>query len=138
MVINFIRLNDDRLYRQIFLDTNDNILLQEKTNFDYYANLFEDNIKDYLKNLQRNQLKFMTKKIYNFTHKEKYEGETLSKKKNLFDSIEVMTDGDLLKTSFKFVDNAQISSIFDLIKMEDKDDYEYSDEENLFFLFLFL
>ena len=91
-IINFIRLNNEELYGQIFIDTNKNISLQEKINFNYYANLFEDNIKDYLKNLQRNQLKFMTKKIYNYTHKENYEGETLSKKKNLFDSIEVMTD----------------------------------------------
>ena len=32
-IINFIRLNDEKLYSQIFIDTNNNINLQEKKNF---------------------------------------------------------------------------------------------------------
>ena len=133
-IINFIRLNDERLYRQIFLDTNDNILLQEKTNFDYYASLFKDSIKEYLKSLQRNQLKVMTKKIYNIIQRGYQDGQALSKKKNLFDSIENMSDEDLLKTSFMYVENAKINNIFNLIEREnDYYYYNYTDEEVSFY-----
>ena len=117
-LINFIRLNDEKLYNQIFIDTNNNILLQEKKIFERYANLYEHDIKEYLKSLQRNQLKIMTKKIINCTQNENQDGQALSKKKNLFDSIENMSDENLLKTSFKYAENAQAKNIFDLIYLE--------------------
>ena len=117
-LINFIRLNDEKLYNQIFIDTNNNILLQEKKIFERYANLYEHDIKEYLKSLQRNQLKIMTKKIINCTQNENQDGQALSKKKNLFDSIENMSDENLLKTSFKYAENAPAKNIFDLIYLE--------------------
>ena len=117
-IIDFIRLNNDRLYDQISIDTNKNINLQEKNKFDYYASLYEHDIKEYLKNLKRNQLKMITKKIINLSQGDNQNGETLSKKKNLFDSIDNMSDEELLKTSLEKAANKYINNIDDIQVLE--------------------
>ena len=132
-IIDFIRLKDDKLYEQISIDTNNNIMLQEKSNFNYYATLFEHDIKEYLKNLQRNQLKMITKKIYNLSQEDNQNGESLSKKKNLFDLLDNMSDEELLKTSLDYVENQNINDIFSIQGLEAK----YPCEDILIYNFYF-
>ena len=132
-IMDFIRLKDDRLYEQISIDTNKNIMLQEKNNFNYYASLYEHDINEYLKNLQRNQLKMITKKIINLSQGDNQKGETISKKKNLFDSIDNMSDEELLKTSKDKAVNNNIKNISDIAELE----FKYSDGDIEIFNFYF-
>ena len=121
-IIDFIRLNNDKLYEQISIDTNKNISLQEKNKFDYYASLYEHDIKEYLKNLKRNQLKMVTKKIINLSQGENQNGESLSKKKNLFDSLDNMSDEELLKTSLEKAESKNIRSVNSIQYLENPND----------------
>ena len=90
-IIDLFRFNDIQLYSQIFNDTNKDIKLQEKKNFDKYASLFKNNFEEYLKNLQRNQLKIMTKILINLY---------FLKKGTLNDNKKIAEKKDLLYKSF--------------------------------------
>ena len=136
-LIDFIRLNDNKLYDQIFTDTNNNILLQEKTNFEHYASLYQHDIKEYLKILQRNQLITITKRIIELYLRKNYvnqDGKTLSFKKNLFESIDIMNDEDILKTSFKYADDLNLNDIYSIQYLENQYPHE---EVRVFYLYFY-
>ena len=115
-LINLIRLNDNKLVQLISKDTNNNINLQERTNFVYFANLHENDIREYFKHLQRNQLKDITKMIINlsFLKTKNQDGRILSQKKDILDSVEIMNDEDLLNTALNYAENLKIKNIFDI------------------------
>ena len=112
-IINFIRFNDNKLYDQISKDTNNNLELQDKTNFEYYASLHEHDIKEYIKNLQRNQLKNITKIMvhYSFLKNHFQDGKILSQKKDLLESIDNMSNEDLLNLALKYVKDLKLKDI---------------------------
>ena len=116
-LINLIRLNNYKLVQLISKDTNNNINLQEKTNFLYFASLHQNDIKAYLKHLQRNQLKDITKLIINlsFLKSKNLDGRILSQKKDILDSVEIMNDEDLLNTALKYADNLKIKNVYDIL-----------------------
>ena len=133
-LIDFIRLNENKLYDQISIDTNNNILLQEKSSFEHYASLYAHDIKEYLKSLQRNQLIFMAKKIVIIYLKEKTSDKKfLSSKKNLFESIDNMNKKDILNISYKYIDELKIHNIYNLLYKEK--DYIIDEVKTFFFYF---
>ena len=135
-LINFIRFNTDSIYDQIFRDTNNNVKLQEKTNFDAYAELHEHDIKEYLKTLQINQLKRIIRAIISYSYKESknQDGKTLSEKKDLLESIEQMNYEELLNYSFKYIDNNGIKDIYGI---QEKENIHGSYEIRFLYLYLY-
>mgnify|MGYP007101895186 CR=1 FL=1 len=135
-LINFIRFNTDSIYDQIFRDTNNNVKLQEKTNFDTYAELHEHDIKEYLKTLQINQLKRIIRAIISYSYKESknQDGKTLSEKKDLLESIEQMNYEELLNYSFKYIDNNGIKDIYGI---QEKENIHGSYEIRFLYLYLY-
>ena len=119
-IINFIRFNDNKLYDQISKDTNNNLELQDKTNFEYYASLHEHDIKEYIKNLQRNQLKNITKIMvhYSFLKNHVQDGKILSQKKDLLESIDNMSNEDLLNLALKYIKDLKLKDIYTLQYLE--------------------
>ena len=120
-LINLIRFKDNKLLEQISKDTNNNIMLQERSNFELYASLHENNLKEYLKNLQRNQLKEITKdfiELYYF--RTINDGKILSQKKDILESIEIINDEDLLKLALKYTEDLNFKNIQDIQALIEK------------------
>ena len=126
-LINFIRFNNDSLYDQIFKDINNNVMLQEKSNFDVFAELHQNNIKEYLKTLQINQLKRVIKIMISFSYAKSTnkDGKILSQKKELLESIDQMNYEELLNYSLKYVDDIGIRESYQIQQKENiYDEYE--------------
>ena len=126
-LINFIRMNENKLLEQISKDTNNNIMLQERTNFEYYASLHEGDLKEYLKNLQRNQLKDMTKFLINLSYLKSTKQDTimLSEKKDILESVDIINDEELLNLALKYLANLGSEDIYNIQYLQSK--YDYSD-----------
>ena len=135
-LLNFIRFNNDSIYDQIFRDTNNNMMLQEKNNFDAFAELHQHNIKEYLKTLQINQLKRVIKAIISYSYKKtmNQDGKTLSQKKDLLESIDQMNYEELLNYSFKYVDDIRIK---DANGIQEKENIHGSYEIRHFYLYFY-
>jgi len=64
----------------------------------------------------------ITKKIINLSQGENQNGESLSKKKNLFDSLDNMSDEELLKTSLEKAESKNIRSVNSILYLENPND----------------
>ncbi len=120
-IIDLFRFNDIQLYSQIFNDTNKDIDLQEKKTFNKYASLFKYNFEKYIKSLQRNQLKLMTQSLINLhalKEGELHDEKKISERKNLFDSLEIMNNENLLNKCLSYAKALKIENIYNFIDME--------------------
>ena len=105
-IYDFIRMNDNQLYEQIFIDTNKNKSLQKYEIFILYASLHNENLEKYLKTLQRNQLKIMTIGLINLYYSgDDYKGDLVSKyseKKEILDSLHKLSNTELINLSLEY------------------------------------
>ena len=129
---NIYRYKNDKLYEFIFSDTNLNKNLQIISNFLIYANLYKDNFCKYIQNLERNQLKKVSKVLIELSFKEKeydidiYQrpSEKLSHKEYALNSNNV----DLLYEAENFINKSSIlnqsTSIFYQLNKDFTEEYE--------------
>ena len=119
-LMNLIRFKDNKLLQQISKDTNNNIMLQERSNFELCASLHENDLKEYLKNLQRNQLKEITRNIIELSFfKTIKDGKILSQRKDILESMEIMNDEDLLNLAIKYTEDLNFENIRDIQSLEE-------------------
>lgn len=118
-IYDFIRMNDNTLYDKIFKDTNNNRLLQEKTNFTLYANLHTLNFEKYISNLQRNQLKILVNELIElFYNNENNElvYKIPSEKKEKLDLVGKANNEELLEMAIKYGTYSKIQNTKDIFK----------------------
>ena len=123
----FIRMNDNLLYDKIFKSANKNILLQDKKKFTYYASLYKDQYEEYIKHLQRNQLKILTSgliQLYYDNQMIRGNAESFkypSQRRELIDSIEKLTNEDLLSKVKDYKDYLTINETFDIFNQDNEE-----------------
>ena len=106
-IFDFLRMNDNQLYDIIFKDTNNNQFLQVKENFTLYATLHANNFEEYLKNLQRNQLKILVIELIELFYTTEY-NENIdvikmpSEKKEIIDSLVYKSNSELIEMGLKY------------------------------------
>ena len=128
---NLYRYKNDKLYELIFSDTNLNKNLKIKSNFLNYANLHKDYFCKYIQNLERNQLKKVTKVLIELYFKEKYDidsyqrpSEILSRKEHAMNSDTL----DLIYEAENIINNTNIlnqsTTIFFQLNKDFIEEYE--------------
>ena len=129
---NLYRYKNDKLYEFIFSDTNLNKNLQIISTFLNYANLHKDYFCKYIQNLERNQLKKVSKILIELYFKEKeydidsYQipSEKLSRKEYAMNSDNI----DLLYEAEDFINKSstlnQSTTIFFQLNKDFIEDYE--------------
>ena len=150
---NLFRYKNEKLYELILSDTNLNKNLQVKSNFINFADLYKDYFCKYLENLQRNQLKKITKILIDLYFKEKQSKidsyQKPSEKLSRLEFIMNSDTADILYESENFVNTTDLeiqstSKFFELNK-ELIDSFGYYNNiidflrsTNLFYLKLWL
>ena len=115
---NILRMSDNMLYNQIFNDTNKNKVLQLKKNFEIYANLHNNNLNMFFKNLQRNQLKIYILSFIQLFYKDKSGIKIPSEKKAIIDSISNLNNDELINTAMEYAQKIKILTTEDLRNFE--------------------
>ena len=109
-LFNFYRYKNDLLYEEILSDTNNNRDLQTKNTFIEYADLKKDNFYEYIKYLERSQLKKILAVIIKIYYKEKMYIEENRAKSETFTKMEVMEYYDKQQLSLNIKDYIMKSS----------------------------
>ena len=104
-LFNLYRFKNEKLYQFIISDTNLNRNLQVKTNFINFANLHKDFFCKYLENLERNQLKKISRILIDLYFKGKESYEIPSEKFLREESIMNSDTSDILYEAEYFVNN---------------------------------
>ena len=110
-------MSNNKLNEIISKDINKNKELQEKKGFLLYATLYENNIKKYLNNLQRNQLKIILIGLANQHYNSLYESGQItvpSRKKELVDSLKYYNNYVLIEKILDFSVKCQIKNSTDI------------------------
>ena len=126
-IYDFIRMSNNKLNEIISKDINKNKELQEKKGFLLYATLYENNIKKYLNNLQRNQLKIILVGLGNQYYNSLYESGQItvpSRKKELVDSLKYYNNYVLIEKILDFSVKLQIKNSTDIFSKDiNKENY---------------
>ena len=108
-VFDILRKSESKLLDQIFKDTNKNKDLKKKEIFEEYANLHQNNLKEYFKHLQRNQLKICAKALISFFF-EDTKKDQLPLKKEKIESLSNLNNEELLDTALYFANRLNIKN----------------------------